>query len=100
MLFPPVLHQSRKKEGCENSLQVLLEPLQRLQEGVLLGVLLDGELGVASHGEPVRDAAVQIDLVGIAEVLQDILGLDALLLREDRVRFWGVCGSPKISQCT
>lgn len=68
---------------------MFLEPLHGLQEGILLGVLGDPVLGVPPDGEPVLDPAVQVDLVGESQVLQDGLGLVPLLGREDVVGLGG-----------
>lgn len=71
------------------SQQEVVEPLDGLVEGLLLGELL-GLLGqVAAHAEAVDDVAVQVDLVGLAGLLQDLLGLVALLGGEDLVGLGG-----------
>lgn len=64
---------------------MLLEPLHSLQERTLLGIHGDAIIRVAAHGKAMLHAAVQVDLVRQAQILQDHFALVSLLGREDRV---------------
>lgn len=66
--------------------EVGIEPLHSLLEGLLLGPLLRLHRQIAADSEAVRGVRVQVDLVWLADLGQDLLGLVALLGRED-----GVC---------
>ena len=66
-----------------------VEPGNGLVEGLLLGPLLHLDRQVAAHREAVGDAREQVDLVGQTGLLQDLLGLVALVDREDGVRLGG-----------
>jgi len=68
---------------------MLLEPLHGLQKGILLGIQADPVLWISADREAVLDTAVQVDLVWQAEVLEDLLGLVALLGREDGIGLGG-----------
>lgn len=74
------------------SQKVLVEPGNGLVEGLLLGVLLNLLADIAADGESVLDAGVQVDLVGQASLLQDLLGLVAQRGREDTVGLGGSDG--------
>ena len=63
----------------------LVEPSDSLEEGLLLGELGDLLAEVAPDGETVLDAREQVDLVGLAGGLEDLLRLVALLDGEDGV---------------
>jgi hypothetical protein len=66
-------------------LQVLAKPSHRLEKGLLLGKLLNLDAGVAADSEAVRNARVQVKLEGLARLDENLLGLVALLGREDGV---------------
>jgi hypothetical protein len=68
---------------------VLVEPRDSLVEGLLLGPLLGLVGQIAADGETVRDAGVEVDLVGVAGFLENLFGLVALLGREDLVGLGG-----------
>jgi len=68
---------------------MLLEPLHGLQKSILLGIQADPVLWISADREAVLDTAVQVDLVWQAEVLEDLLGLVALLGREDGIGLGG-----------
>jgi hypothetical protein len=69
-----------------------VEPRNCLVESLLLGVSLDLLARVTADREAVGDAAVQVDLVRVAALGQDLLGLVALLGGEDLVRLGGSDG--------
>lgn len=69
--------------------QVLVEPRDGLEEGLLLGELLMPLGHVAADGESVLGTGVKGDLVGQAGLLEDLLGLVALVGGEDLVGFGG-----------
>lgn len=69
--------------------EVLIKPSNGLEKGLLLGKLLPLDLDVAADGKAVLGARVQGDLVGLLGLLEDLLGLVALLRREDFVRLGG-----------
>lgn len=89
------------------SQQILVKPGNGLVEGLLLGPLLDLDRGVTANGETVlcadfsdqvlfsgrdstyRYTAEQVDLVGLSDLPQDLLGLVTLLGWEDLVRLGG-----------
>jgi len=81
--------KSRLHSGTGQSEQVGVEPGNGLVERLLLGPLLLLDRQVAAHREAVGDAREQVDLVGLAGLLQDLLGLVALLDGEDGVRLGG-----------
>lgn len=64
---------------------MLAEPSHSLEKGLLLGKLFNLDAGVAADSEAVRNARVQVDLEGLARLDEDLLGLVALLGREDGV---------------
>lgn len=66
-----------------------VEPSNGLVESLLLSVPLDLLTGVAADGESVLDTTVQVDLVRVAALQEDLLGLVALLGGEDLVRLSG-----------
>lgn len=72
--------------------QVVVEPLDGLEERLLLGESLCLVGQVASDGEAVHGAAVQVDLVGLAGLLEDLLGFVAQLRGEDLVGLGGSDG--------
>jgi hypothetical protein len=72
-----------------HSNKILVKPDDGLQEGLLLGELLNLDGRVAADGEAVLDARVQVDLVRVARLLEDLLGLVALLGGEDGVGLGG-----------
>lgn len=73
-----------------------VEPVDGLHEGLLLGPALVLLARVAADREAVHDAAVQVDLVGLAALGQDLLRLVALLGREDLVRLGGGDGQRRL----
>ncbi len=68
---------------------MLVEPGNGLVEGLLLGPLLYADGHVAADAEAMGDARVQVDLVRVARLDEDALGLVALLRREDGVGLGG-----------
>lgn len=70
------------------SLQVLVEPGNGLDEGLLLSPLLDLHVQITADGEAVGDAAEEVDLPGVTGLDQGVLGLVAELGGEDGV---GLC---------
>jgi hypothetical protein len=66
---------------------MILEPAQRLQKSQLLGRLQMGNTHVTAHRETVLHASVQIDLVGLAGLAQNALGLVAVLGGPDVIDF-------------
>jgi hypothetical protein len=66
---------------------MLLKPLDCLQESALLGILGHLVAQVTSDSEAVLHPTVEIDLIGQACLLQDLLRLVPLLCREDGVGF-------------
>jgi len=69
--------------------EVLVEPGDGLQESLLLGKALGLDRGVAADGKAVDDLGVEVDLVGLADLLEDLLGAVALLGGEDGVGLGG-----------
>jgi hypothetical protein len=69
--------------------KVLIEPSHGLQKSLLLGKPLRLDSQVATHSESVLDLREQVDLVGMAGLLEDLLGPVALLVREDGVGLSG-----------
>lgn len=69
--------------------QVEVEPLDGLVKGLLLGKLLRLDGQVAPDCKAMLGAAVQVDLVGLAGLLENSLGLVAQVCREDLVRLGG-----------
>ena len=67
-------------------LQILLEPLQRLQERALLRESRLLVLHIPPHREPMLHPTIQINLVRRLHLLQNLLRLLPLLLREDEIR--------------
>lgn len=74
---------------ARNSQQVLVKPPNSLVKGLLLGPPLDPDGEVATHRKAVLDAAEKVDLVRLADLLQNLLGLVALFGWEDLVRLRG-----------
>ncbi len=68
---------------------MLIKPGNGLIEGLLLGPLLYTDGHVATDAEAMRDARVQGDLVRLARLDENLLGLVALLGREDPVGLGG-----------
>ena len=68
---------------------MLVEPANRLQEGLLLGKFLWSLGRVAANGKPVHDTREQVDLVRLAALLEDFLGPVTLLGGEDGVGLGG-----------
>lgn len=62
---------------------MLLEPLDSLQESILLSILHRPVGRVSTDSKAVRNAAVEVDLVRETRVLQDLFGFMALLSGED-----------------
>lgn len=79
-----------------DSLQVLVEPSNSLNESLLLSPLLNLNVQVAPDGEAVRHTAEQVDLPGVAGLDEGVLGLVAELGGEDGVGFCG-CGAGYVS---
>lgn len=69
--------------------QPVVEPLDSLQKGLLLGKFLGLLTHVATDGKAVVSAAVQVDLVWLAGLLEDFLGLVALVVGEDFIGLGG-----------
>lgn len=70
-------------------LQVLLEPSDSLREGLLTRKLLGLLAEIGAHSEAVNDLGVQVDLVRKTLLLEDLLGLVALLGGEDGIGLGG-----------
>ena len=79
-----------------DSEQPRVEPGDGLQEGLLLGPALVLLARVAADREAMHDATVQVDLVRLAALGQDLLGLVALLGGEDLVRLGGGDGQRRL----
>jgi len=79
------LHKYPKYQHRIRLQKPLVEPSDGLEEGLLLGELGDLLAEVAPDGETVLDAREQVDLVGLAGGLEDLLRLVALLDGEDGV---------------
>lgn len=71
------------------STQVLVEPGDGLDKGLLLGKLLLLVVQVAADREAVRGAGEEVDLVRLLGLDENLLRLVALLGREDGVGFGG-----------
>jgi hypothetical protein len=69
--------------------KILIKPSHSLQKGLLLGKPLHLDSRVATHGESVLDLREQVDLIGMAGLLENLLGPVALLVREDGIGFGG-----------
>lgn len=72
--------------------QVVVEPLDGLEESLLLGEPLRLVGQIAPDREAVNGAAVQVDLVGLAGLLEDLFRLVAQLRGEDLVGLGGSDG--------
>lgn len=68
---------------------MLVEPGDGLVEGLLLGVLLHLAAQVATDSKAVLNTRVEVNLVRLASLLQNLLGLVALLGREDAIGLGG-----------
>lgn len=66
-------------------LDILVKPGDRLDKGLLLGVLLARLGEVASHGEAVLNVGEHVNLVGQIKLVENLLTLVALLGCEDKV---------------
>lgn len=71
------------------SAQVLIEPGDGLEKGLLLGKLLLLVAEVAADREAVRGGGEEVDLVGLLGLGENLLRLVALLGREDGVGLGG-----------
>jgi hypothetical protein len=71
---------------------VLVEPLQCLDESILLCVLGDRVVQVSSNRESVLDSGIQVDLIWLTGLFEDDLALVALLRGEDAVGLRGSNG--------
>lgn len=69
--------------------EILVKPSDGLVEGLLLGKPLHLHVRIAAHREAVLDLRVQVDLVGVAGFLENLLGPVALLGGEDGVGLGG-----------
>jgi len=67
------------------SQQVVVKPLDCLEECLLLGELDHPVVDITADGKSVLNTRVEIDLVGLAGLLEDPLGLVTILSREDSV---------------
>lgn len=65
----------------------MVEPVDSLAEGLLLGELEVRVAQVSADSEAVRDAAVEGDLPGLASLDEGVLGLMTELGGEDLVDF-------------
>lgn len=74
---------------CAYLQQVLVEPRDSLEEGLLLGELLRPLGHVTADGETVLGTRVQEQLVGQASLLENLLGLVALVGGEDFIGLGG-----------
>ena len=70
--------------------------MNSLEEGLLLGILLDLLGGIAAHREAVHDTRVEVNLVRMARLLQNTLGLVPHIGREDAVSL-GRCNRKRAS---
>ena len=66
---------------------MLLKELNSLQERIFLSVPRHFVVQVCTNGETVLHTTVQIELIRLAGLLEDLLGLMSLLRREDGVGF-------------
>ena len=71
------------------TLQMLLEPLHRLQERTLLGINRDPIVQIPSHGKTMHHSAIQIDLIRKAQLFQNNLRLVTFLGWENRISLGG-----------
>lgn len=71
------------------SYQILIKPVHRLQESLLLGKLLNLLTRITPHRKSMNDSTIQIDLIWLLRLNHDFLGLVAFLSREDLVGFCG-----------
>lgn len=69
--------------------QKLVKPVDGLEEGLLLGPLLQLLARVAADGKAVHNPREQVDLVRLTSLLEDLLGPVALLGGEDAVGLGG-----------
>lgn len=67
--------------------QVLIEPLHGLQEGAFLCISSNRVFWVTSNSKAMLDAAVQIDLVGCTQRLQNLFGFMTFFCGEDHIGF-------------
>lgn len=72
-----------------HSEQVLIKPMNRLQESLLLGKFLDLDACVASNRESMRHTREQINLVWLLGLNKNGLGFMTLLGWENRICFGG-----------
>lgn len=85
----PISHAQNLRSALTVVLEELVEPLHGLQESGLFRELHVGLAGIGTNGEAVLDAGVQDHLVrNGAHLLEELLGLVALLFGEDLVGFW------------
>lgn len=69
--------------------QVLVKPLDSLQKRLLLCPALDPDFRVAPDTEAVLDAREEVDLPGLADLFEYLLGPVSHLVGENGVRFGG-----------
>jgi hypothetical protein len=68
---------------------MIIKPLHSLQERGFLSIHFALITHIAPDGKAMLDAGIQVDLVGKPEVLEEILGVVALVAGEDGVGFGG-----------
>lgn len=95
---PSRLQASCIQPNSHSLLQIVVEPLHRLKESLLLGelLLLDAKVG-DPDGVAVLDAAEEVDLVRHAGLGEDLFRLVPFCDGEDLVRFW--CAKNCLSTC-
>lgn len=64
---------------------MFLKPLHGLQKSILFGILGNTVVGIASNGETMLNAGVEVDLVRLLQILEDLFRFVALLGREDLI---------------
>ena len=65
---------------------MLLKPSHRLQKCGLLRVLDDSIVWICSNGKAMLNARIEVDLVWLANLLQDLLGTMPFFYWEDMIR--------------
>ena len=65
---------------------MIVKPLNSLQESRLFRILLALVVGITTDSKAVLNTSIEVHLIRVAQLLQDILGVMALVVGEDGIR--------------